>query len=105
MIYWIMNLLFNEDHTDYLYWLSQEDVLPVRHQAGYLRYVKRGNSPPAGEFPWQENRNERLNRVSPSLTLNYENRLVVDLIPFSILQSMFVTFFGVLQQRIADVSS
>jgi hypothetical protein len=41
---------------------------------------------------------------SPSLTLNYENRFVVDLIPCSSLQSMFVTFLGVLQQRIADVS-
>ena len=33
---------------------------------------------------------------SPSLTLNDENRFVVDLILFSNLQSMFVTFFGVL---------
>ena len=41
---------------------------------------------------------------SPSLPLNDENRFVVDLILFSNLQSMFVTFSGVLQQRIADVS-
>ena len=43
-------------------------------------------------------------RCSPSLTLNDENRFVVDLIPFSNLYAMFVTFFGALQQRIADLS-
>ena len=49
---------------------------------------------------------ERFKRVnSPSLTLNYEDRFVVYLLPFSNLASMLVTFFGMLQQRIADVSS
>ena len=34
---------------------------------------------------------------SPSFPFNDEDCFVVDLIPFSNLQSMFVTFFGVLQ--------
>ena len=42
---------------------------------------------------------------SASLTLNDEDCFVVDLILISSLPSMVVIFCGMLQQRIADVSS